>query len=240
MNHFRKAILSSIFLCYLLSSNAQSFRVQIAAYIDQVPFDYFSEANIFGVYMLTDQNNIYRYYIGEFNELKEAEAVVNEAIKKGFKNALVIDVEEQRRLCGKPCPYISPTSTYSDDSTEPLSLHNVFFGFNQSILTESAKRALDQVVRTLSENPQLKILVSGHTDSQGSADYNVLLSKRRARNAKNYLIYKGIKSSRIKAEVFGEAIPEKDNVDEEGRKYNRRVVMAIFDPNSGQVIFSKK
>lgn len=224
---------------------AQPYRVQLAAYVEKVPFSYFSEAHIFGVYMLTDQNNIYRYYIGEFRERAEADLLVKEARNKGFKNAYVIDIEEQRRLCGKPCPYISPSSTYSDESTEILNLQNVFFGFNQSTLSLESKRALDKVAIVLKENPRLKILVSGHTDSKGSAQYNIALSKRRARNSRNYLINKGIKSSRIKAEVFGESIPEKKNMDSngkddpEGRKFNRRVVLAIYDPNNGQIPYDK-
>ena len=220
---------------------AQPYRVQLAAYIEKVPFSYFSEAHIFGVYMLTDQNNIYRYYIGEFRERAEADLLVKEAMNKGFKNAYVIDIEEQRQLCGKPCPYISPSSTYSDESTEILNLQNVFFGFDQATLSLESKRILDKVIKVLKENPKLKILVSGHTDSKGPAGYNVALSKRRARNAKYYLMDRGIKASRIKAEVFGESIPSKENLDlngkddPQGRKFNRRVVLAIYDPNNGQI-----
>ncbi|HFC00001.1 MAG TPA: OmpA family protein, partial [Phaeodactylibacter sp.] len=168
-----------------------------------------------------------------------------EARRKGFKNAHAINIEEQRKLCGTPCPYISPKSTYSDASTEVLTLHNIFFGFNRSTLSMEAKRELDKVYKILKENPKFKILVSGHTDSKGSAEYNIALSKRRARTSKNYLVAKGIKSSRITAEVFGESYPEMNNVDEnghdnpKGRGFNRRVVLAIFDPNSGQVILSK-
>ena len=245
MKHLKETILSIFFICYSIAMFAQPYRVQLAAYVEKVPFSYFSEAHIFGVYMLTDQNNIYRYYIGEFRERTEADLLVKEARVKGFKNAYVIDIEEQRQLCGKPCPYISPSSTYSDESTEILNLQNVFFGFNQSILTQDSKLALDKVVIVLKENPHLKILVSGHTDSKGSAKYNISLSKRRARNSRNYLINKGIKSSRIKAEVFGESIPEKKNMDSngkddpEGRKFNRRVVLAIYDPNNGQIPYDK-
>jgi len=245
MKHLKESILSIFFLCYSVCLFAQPYRVQLAAYVEKVPFSYFSEAHIFGVYMLTDQNNIYRYYIGEFRERAEADLLVKEARNKGFNNAYVIDIEEQRQLCGKPCPYISPSSTYSDESTEILNLQNVFFGFNQSILTRESKRALDNVVAVLRENPHLKILVSGHTDSKGSAEYNISLSKRRARNARNYLINKGIKSSRIKAEVFGESKKFQSNIDADGkddpqgRKFNRRVVLAIYDPNNGQIPFDK-
>lgn len=220
---------------------AQPYRVQLAAYVEKVPFSYFSEAHIFGVYMLTDQNNIYRYYIGEFREREEADLLVKEARKKGFRNAYVIDIEEQRQLCGKPCPYISPSSTYADESTETLNLQNIFFGYAQATLTPESKKTLDKVVKILKENPQLKILVSGHTDCVGTVKSNIDLSKRRARNTRSYLVNKGIKHSRIKAEAFGEAkkfMEDKDengNDDPQGRKFNRRVVLAIYDPNNGQI-----
>lgn len=241
MKHFKNTILSLFFVGYSLCLFAQPYRVQLAAYVEKVPFSYFSEAHIFGVYMLTDQNNIYRYYIGEFRERTEADLLVKEAIKKGFTNAYVIDIEEQRKLCGKPCPYISPSSTYSDESTEVLNLQNVFFGFDQSSLNAESKRRLNKVAAILKANKHLKILISGHTDSRGSARYNIALSKRRARISKSYLINKGIKASRIKAQVFGESVPEKENLDSrgkddpQGRKFNRRVVLAIYDPSSGQI-----
>ena len=241
MKHLKNTILSIFFIGYSFSIFAQPYRVQLAAYVDKVPFSYFSEAHIFGVYMLTDQNNIFRYYIGEFRERAEADLLVDEAIKKGFANAYVIDIEEQRKLCGKPCPYISPASTYSDESTEILNLQNVFFGFDRSNLNWESKRRLDKIAKVLKSNRRLKILISGHTDSVGDAAYNIRLSKRRARTTRSYLINKGIKSSRIKAEVFGESVPEKENLDSsgkddpQGRKFNRRVVLAIYDPSNGQI-----
>lgn len=246
MKHLRSAVICCLFVFYCLPILAQPYRVQLAAYVEKVPFKYFSEAHIFGVYMLTDQNNIYRYYIGEFKEKGEADKVVAEAIKKGFKHAHIIDIEEQKKLCGKPCPYFSRGSTYSDETTEVLSLHNVFFGFNQSSLSKAAKSELDRVVNLLRKNPHYEILVSGHTDSKGSAEYNIELSKRRARNSKSYLINKGIKAKRIKAQVFGESVPEVNNNDDrgrdypKGRKFNRRVVVAVYDPSNGQIIFSRK
>lgn len=246
MKHLKQTIFSCVLVLYFLPTLAQPYRVQIAAYVEQVPFSYFSEAEIFGVYMLTDQNNIFRYYIGEFKDKAEAEMVMQEAVNKGFKHANIIDIEEQRKLCGKPCPYFSKSSTYSDESTEQLNLSNIFFGFDQSTLSAEAKRELDKVTRILKRNPNSKILISGHTDSIGKAGYNILLSKRRARNSKNYLINKGIKSKRIIAQVFGESEPDRENLmtkgenSPEGRRFNRRVVLAIFDPSNSQIILSQK
>ncbi|MEM6967679.1 MAG: OmpA family protein [Bacteroidota bacterium] len=246
MKHVQQTIIGFVLIFYCLPSFAQTYRVQLAAYVKKVPFSHFSEVGIHGVYMLTDQNNIFRYYIGEFDEQEKAKGVQQQAIAKGFKYASIIDIEEQRKLCGKPCPYISPSSTYSDESTEILNLSNIFFGFDQSKLTMEAKRELDRVAAILQKNSNYKILVSGHTDSMGDAKYNIELSKRRARTARSYLINKGIKSKKIMAQVFGESEPEKDNFTSkgedspEGRKFNRRVVLAIYDPNNSEIILSNK
>lgn len=248
MKYIQRAIISIVLLFHLLPILAQPYRVQLAAYVEKVPFSYFSEAKIFGVYMLADQNNIYRYYLGDFKKKENAENAKRQAIKQGFKYASIIDVEKQRELCGKPCPYFTEESTYSDESTEFLNLSNIFFGFNKSVLSPIAKKELDKIVKILKSESRLKILVSGHTDVQGSADYNIALSKRRARNAKNYLINKGIKSKRIIAQVFGESQAENDLLTSKGEtsstlrsnQFDRRVVLAIFDPKSRQVTLGKK
>jgi len=78
-------------------------------------------------------------------------------------------------------------------------------------------------------------IVQGHTDARGSAEFNLALSIRRARTARNYLVAKGIHSKRIKVKVFGESTPvainiSVDGTDEpDGRKYNRRAVLVLTD-----------
>ena len=94
------------------------------------------------------------------------------------------------------------------------------------------------------KNPDLKVKISGHTDSKGKAEYNIALSKRRARAARNYLISKGIPAYRINAIVFGESTPVKSNINQDGkdsplgRKYNRRVVVALYD-TKGEIVRSE-
>lgn len=238
----KQAITIVTLLLYLSPLLAQPYRVQVAAYIEKVPFTYFTRADLTGVYMLTDQNDIYRYYIGEFDNKDEAMQVMIKAINVGFKNAQIIDIEEQRKLCGAPCPHITPTTTYYDESSEFLRVRNIFFDFAKATISREARLELDDLYILLKENPNFEIQLSGYTDSKGSARTNVELSKRRARNAKNYLVNKGIKASRMHCKVFGESNPFAENSDAsgrdnpQGRKYNRRVVLSIFDPKKGKII----
>ena len=241
-NSMKQAITITILLLYLSPLLAQPYRVQVAAFIEKVPFEYFTRANLTGVYMLSDQNDIYRYYIGEFDNKDEAMQVMIKAINVGFKNAQIIDIEEQRKLCGVPCPHITPTTTYYDESSEFLRVRNIFFDFAKSTLTREATIELDDLYLLLKENPTFEIQLSGYTDSKGSAETNVALSKRRARSARNYLVHKGLKSIKIHCKVFGESNPFAENKDAngrdnpQGRKYNRRVVLTIFDPEKGQIV----
>ena len=74
------------------------------------------------------------------------------------------------------------------------------------------------------------MLIKGHTDRQGNADTNLSLSQRRANKVKDYLISKGIASSRMKAQGFGENEPlvPNDTTSEAARKQNRRVEFQLM------------
>jgi len=219
-----------------LNAAAKEFKIQLAAFVEKAPFTHFVFAGINDVYMNIDQNNIYRYYLrNTYDSRQEAEQIRKIVIDRGFSNAQVVDVDEQMMLCGKPCPYATPTTTFSSDDTEILQMKSIFFGFDKSVLDLESQRKLDVLYKSLLENPDLNVKILGHTDSKGSAEYNILLSKRRARSARNYLIAKGIHASRINAIVFGEATPLKSNINQEGkdspfgRKYNRRVVVTLYN-----------
>src|SRR5690606_28403284 len=79
---------------------------------------------------------------------------------------------------------------------EKIVLNNIFFETAKYKLKKESKVELDKLVHFLSENPSLKIEVSGHTDNVGSDASNLTLSKNRANSVVNYLIEKGIESSR--------------------------------------------
>jgi outer membrane protein OmpA-like peptidoglycan-associated protein len=73
--------------------------------------------------------------------------------------------------------------------------------------------------------PDSKWRIEGHTDSQGSAEFNKRLSQERADTVRKYLISLGIPAENLVAEGMGENYPIADNKTEEGRQKNRRVVV---------------
>ena len=83
-------------------------------------------------------------------------------------------------------------------------LDNIYYDYNSSYIRDDAALELDKVVALMISNPSLKIELSSHTDSRGTQDYNRWLSDRRAQNATEYIVSKGIKASRVIAKGYGE------------------------------------
>ncbi len=86
---------------------------------------------------------------------------------------------------------------------------------------------LDQVAEILNKYPDYKCSISGHTDSQGSSEFNQNLSEQRAKSCYDYLIKKDVAASRLSYKGYGESEPIADNKTAKGRKENRRVVFKI-------------
>ncbi|MCP4978806.1 MAG: OmpA family protein, partial [Maribacter sp.] len=91
-----------------------------------------------------------------------------------------------------------------------------------SIKAESTTVMVD-IIQILNEYPNAKFTVEGHTDSVGSAKLNQTLSESRANSVRDFLIDKGIGSSRLSAIGYGEDKPIATNNTRSGRKQNRRV-----------------
>jgi outer membrane protein OmpA-like peptidoglycan-associated protein len=104
---------------------------------------------------------------------------------------------------------------------------NVLFGFDQSNLSNDAKTSLDKLVQVLNTYADTDIELQGHTDSMGSADYNMALSERRATAVSEYLKEKRISASRLTIKGFGEDFPKYSNETAQGRSQNRRVEFLI-------------
>ncbi len=115
-----------------------------------------------------------------------------------------------------------------------VQLDNIYYDYGKANIRPDAALELDKLVSILEENPSMKIELSSHTDSRGSAPYNLNLSKRRAKSAVEYIVSKGISSSRIKSRGYGETKPLnkcRDGVQctEEEYQLNRRTEFTILD-----------
>ena len=106
-------------------------------------------------------------------------------------------------------------------------LKNVFFDTKKTELKPESITELDNVVRLMNENPNIKILISGYTDNVGKPADNLILSKGRAVAVVNYLLNKGVKNERLSFKGNGETNPVADNKTEEGRAINRRTELSI-------------
>jgi outer membrane protein OmpA-like peptidoglycan-associated protein len=115
---------------------------------------------------------------------------------------------------------------------EPLVLEKATldfnFEFNSSDVNEKTALYLDDLARALKDNPELKIQLIGHTDNVGSEKFNLKLSYYRAQKMRDYLIRKGVESTRIATDGKGMQEPLNDNSTPEKRAVNRRVALIIL------------
>jgi len=107
-------------------------------------------------------------------------------------------------------------------------LNNVYFDFDKWFLRPESFVELDRVVKMLKDNPAVVIEMSAHTDSRGSDDYNFKLSDNRAKSVVEYILSKGIATSRITSHGYGETKPVVPNDTDENRQLNRRVEFTIL------------
>jgi outer membrane protein OmpA-like peptidoglycan-associated protein len=105
---------------------------------------------------------------------------------------------------------------------------SILFTSAKSDLLPAAQMKLNEVADALTkEDPLSKMVVEGHTDSQGAAAYNQTLSQQRAQAVRDYLVSRGIASDRISAQGFGPSRSIADNGSAEGRANNRRVEIVV-------------
>lgn len=102
-------------------------------------------------------------------------------------------------------------------------LRGIEFAFDRAEIVDASKPVLDVAVEQLSRCPEIRVTVSGHTDSIGSDSYNNELSQRRAEATKRYFVQQGVPAARLETEGFGESQPVASNDDAAGRARNRRV-----------------
>jgi len=98
----------------------------------------------------------------------------------------------------------------------------VYFDFDRSELTASAKELLTQVGDILLKEPRFTITVAGHTDARGTEDYNMTLGSKRSEKVKEFLVAYGVSSSRMETVSYGKENPKVEGQSEEAFAQNRR------------------
>lgn len=105
---------------------------------------------------------------------------------------------------------------------------NITFATASSDIKSNFYPVLDSVALVLAEYDQTIVVVGGHTDSDGSADYNQKLSLQRANSVSAYLGSQGVDAIRLDAVGFGETQPIASNKTKEGKQLNRRVEITLL------------
>jgi outer membrane protein OmpA-like peptidoglycan-associated protein len=102
-------------------------------------------------------------------------------------------------------------------------LRGVNFEFNKAILTKDSERILWRAYNAMVANPDVRVVITGHTDNVGGQKSNQVLSLKRAQAVKNWLVKKGIASNRMRTVGRGLNEPVASNETDEGRAENRRM-----------------
>lgn len=127
-----------------------------------------------------------------------------------------------------PAPMPEKTATAEPAVKNIISLEGVNFETGSAVLTSSSSIKLSEAAQQLLENPDVKVIVAGHTDNRGNADFNMALSQKRAESVKEYLVNKGVNPKNLTARGYGITDPIASNDTAHGRAENRRVELRIL------------
>lgn len=109
-----------------------------------------------------------------------------------------------------------------------MQLKNIYFNFGKASLSPESFTELDHLVEFFLQNPSIQVEIAGHTDGDGPADYNLILSQLRAQEVVNYLKSKGVGGTQLTAKGYGATKPIDSNLTTEGKANNRRVEMTVI------------
>jgi peptidoglycan-associated lipoprotein len=122
----------------------------------------------------------------------------------------------------------------ADDQQAQVDMANilaqkVFFDYDRDQLRDDATAALDAKAAVLMANPAVTLVVTGHTDERGTAEYNLALGQRRAAQVKRYLVSRGVADGRLTTQSLGDSQPAVQGGDETAYQQNRRAEFAVHN-----------
>lgn len=110
-----------------------------------------------------------------------------------------------------------------------VNFNEILFEKDSDVLLSESELYLNEVYQVMTDIPDLKVLIIGHTSSEGDDKYNLKLSSKRALSVSAYLQKQGILSDRLSTDGKGATVPMSSNETEDGRKLNRRIEFVITD-----------
>jgi outer membrane protein OmpA-like peptidoglycan-associated protein len=161
----------------------------------------------------------------EARRIKDSTSAAEEAVRvKGMTDA---DARRAKELADAEALRLAQQK--SNDTVivfvkgKTIVLRGVNFEFNKATLTKDSERILWRAYNAMIANPEVAVVITGHTDNVGSQKYNQVLSLKRAQAVKNWLVEKGIASNRMRTVGRGLNEPVASNETDAGRAENRRI-----------------
>jgi outer membrane protein OmpA-like peptidoglycan-associated protein len=164
----------------------------------------------------------YRYMAGELSDAGRdiyASVLVSTNNTDIFIQLVVVEVAKME---DRMVDAAEMATSISD--TGHIALYGIHFGFDLSTIKPESEPSLMEIARLLTDNPSLQVVIVGHTDNQGDLNYNLDLSRQRAKAVMRALIDTyGIDAARLSSAGVAYLAPVSSNLSEEGRALNRRV-----------------
>jgi len=152
-----------------------------------------------------------------------------------FSTTLIIPEKSSYEEIDKPIELTPPIELKSMVVGEKVILDKIFFDYDKATLRPESNYELEKLFNLLSDNPDLAVEISGHTDAKGTNKYNMQLSRERAQSVVDYMVEMGIEPGQLIAKGYGNTQPIASNTNPdgtdnpEGRAMNRRIELKITD-----------
>jgi peptidoglycan-associated lipoprotein len=137
------------------------------------------------------------------------------------------EVVKQSKSIQEPPAAGAPSARQPATAGKESPLKDIFFDFDKSTIRDDVKSSLNENLQWLNANPAARIIIEGHCDERGTAEYNLGLGERRAKATKDYLVAAGIDVKRIRTVSFGKERPFVAGHDESAWKWNRRAHFVV-------------
>lgn len=176
--------------------------------------------------------------LGDFADARADALAATLELERGLKDSLRRDLEQlraeaktrQEELYGALSQLEGKFASIHQEARGTIvSLADILFDFDKATLRRNVEFNLVKIATILNQFPEMDIVIEGHTDSIGTDEYNLDLSRRRAQAVFEFLKSQDVAESRMTYEGYGESRPVADNETDEGRQKNRRVDLVIRD-----------
>ena len=134
-----------------------------------------------------------------------------------------------------PTPVTVETLPATPDNRLAVLEDRIYFAVDRAELSTEARSKLAEKVELLRTSPGLKLRIDGHADERGSDEYNLALSKRRAAEAKRFLVQQGVEAGRLEVDGYGEEQPLDPASNEAAWALNRRAGFRITSGSMSQL-----